>query len=222
HPFEARVSLRTAWRGVPGRRWTDRGLRRHSGRPLDRTPGPHLQGRARRRRSPDRPDGAELDRGTDRSAIVHRRAGPAIPREGDPHAAGGGDPDRSPAGGRDPSRAERKVPRREVDGGKEHPVIRTSVARCRPGYAGLAPPWGPGRAYPEIARLFGGRYCEGPENPVYAAVRNALHALGLDAGRYGSPDWNPIGSLVAPGKQIVLKPNLIRHWNPAADGRGGT
>lgn len=101
-------------------------------------------------------------------------------------------------------------------------MIRVGLARCHPGYEGLAAPWGPGKHYPELERLFGDRAADGPENEVYAAVRSALFGLGLDAARFGSADWNPIGALVGPGKRIVLKPNLIRHWNPAADGRGGT
>ncbi|MBY0402197.1 DUF362 domain-containing protein [Myxococcota bacterium] len=101
-------------------------------------------------------------------------------------------------------------------------MIRVGLARCRPGYDGLVTPWGPGKAYPELERPFGDRAGEGPANEVYGAVRMALYGLGLDAARFGTPDWNPIGALVASGKRIVLKPNLIRHWNPAADGRGGT
>ena len=53
-------------------------------------------------------------------------------------------------------------------------------------------------------------------------ARRRSAGIGLDAARFGTADWNPIGDLVAPGKRIVLKPNLIRHWNPAEDGRGGT
>ncbi|MBJ20228.1 MAG: DUF362 domain-containing protein [bacterium] len=101
-------------------------------------------------------------------------------------------------------------------------MIRVGLARCRPGYDGLAAPWPPGENYPEIERLLSNQTGDGPFNGTYAAVRDALHGLGLDAARYGSPEWNPIGDLVAPGKRIVLKPNLIRHWNPADDGRGGT
>jgi len=101
-------------------------------------------------------------------------------------------------------------------------MIRVGLARCRPSYEGLAAPWGPGKSHPEIERLLGDRAGEGPVNEVYAAVRAALRGLGLDAARFGSPDWNPIGDLVEPGQRIVLKPNLIRHWNPASDGRGGS
>jgi uncharacterized protein (DUF362 family) len=101
-------------------------------------------------------------------------------------------------------------------------MTRVGLARCRSSYEGLTAPWGPGKSYPEIQRLLGEQSAEGPFNEVYAAVRAALHGLGLDPDRFGTPDWNPIGDLVEPGKRIVLKPNLIRHWNPADDGRGGT
>lgn len=101
-------------------------------------------------------------------------------------------------------------------------MIRVGLTRCRPSYEGLAAPWGPGKSHPEIERLLGDAAADGPPNEVYGAVRMALHALGLDRERFGTPDWNPIGALVAPGSRIVLKPNLIRHWNPAADGRGGS
>jgi uncharacterized protein (DUF362 family) len=101
-------------------------------------------------------------------------------------------------------------------------MIRVGLARCRGSYEGLSAPWGPGKSYPEIDRLLGEESGQGPFNEVYATVRASLYGLGLDSERFGTPDWNPIGSLVGPGKRIVLKPNLIRHWNPADDGRGGT
>ena len=75
-------------------------------------------------------------------------------------------------------------------------------------------------AHAWVADMLGDRAQEGPVNEVYAAVRGALRAMGLDAERFGTADWNPIGALVEPGRRIVIKPNLIRHWNPASDGRG--
>lgn len=101
-------------------------------------------------------------------------------------------------------------------------MIRVGLAHCQPSYDGISAPWGPGKSYPEIERLLGDRAGEGSFNEVYACVRAALFGLGLDADRFGTPHWNPIGDLVAAGSRIVLKPNLIRHWNPAQDGRGGT
>jgi uncharacterized protein (DUF362 family) len=101
-------------------------------------------------------------------------------------------------------------------------MVRIGLARGRPSYEGLSAPWGPGKTYPEIDRLLGDASDAGPFNDVYATVRASLYALGLDAEKYGTAEWNPIGALVAPGQHIVLKPNWIRHWNPASDGRGGT
>jgi len=49
---------------------------------------------------------------------------------------------------------------------------------------------------------------------VYAAVRSALLALGLDRAHAGTERWNPLAELVPRGGRVVLKPNFIRHWNP--------
>lgn len=75
-------------------------------------------------------------------------------------------------------------------------------------------PYHPDRKYPEY---------EGPlscqPNWIYEAVRTALLELGLDAARFGTPLWNPIGSLVPPNARIVIKPNWVLH---ASEGAGGT
>lgn len=93
-------------------------------------------------------------------------------------------------------------------------MIAAALAHTTPSYAGLAPPYGPGVPYPELASLLGSRTEPEPANGVYAAVRNALRALGLDRDRFGSEAWNPLGDLARRGSRIVLKPNFIRHWNP--------
>ena len=96
-------------------------------------------------------------------------------------------------------------------------MIRAGLARTRASYEGLEPPFAPDTAYPELAALFGDRVRTGAPNPAYAGVRGALRALGLDVGRFGTRDWNPLGELVPRGGTIVLKPNFIRHWNPLAE-----
>ncbi len=48
-----------------------------------------------------------------------------------------------------------------------------------------------------------------PPNHVYAAVHETLSHLGLDAARAGTPEWNPLGDLVAPGGTVVIKPNFV-------------
>ncbi len=97
-------------------------------------------------------------------------------------------------------------------------MIRAGLAHTRPHYAGLESPFGPGRAYPELASLLGDTAADGPENPVYAAVRSALHGLGLDDEHWGTPAWNPLAGLVRRGGRVALKPNFIRHWNPSPHG----
>jgi uncharacterized protein (DUF362 family) len=97
-------------------------------------------------------------------------------------------------------------------------VIRVGLARTEPSYAGIRAPFGPGKPWPELERLLGDAAAEGPQNTVYAGVRAALLALGLDAERFGRAEWNPLGALVGRGRRVVLKPNFIRHWNPAPDG----
>jgi uncharacterized protein (DUF362 family) len=95
-------------------------------------------------------------------------------------------------------------------------MIRVGMARTLSSYVGLEPPFGPGKAFPELAGML-------PEtgdspNHVYAAVRAALRGLGLDSEHFDTPEWNPLGALVPRGRRIVLKPNFIRHWNPADGG----
>jgi len=93
-------------------------------------------------------------------------------------------------------------------------MIRAGLARTRPSYEELHPPFGPGKLYPELTSLRGDVAGVGPPNPVYAGVRAALLGLGLDQDNFGSEKWNPLGTLVRRGGDIVLKPNFIRHWNP--------
>ena len=95
-------------------------------------------------------------------------------------------------------------------------MIRVGLARTEPSYAGLAAPFGPGKVYPELASLLGDANGS-PPNGAYAAVRAALFGLGLDAERFGSADWNPLGALVGRARRVVLKPNFIRHWNPVRE-----
>jgi uncharacterized protein (DUF362 family) len=88
-------------------------------------------------------------------------------------------------------------------------VTRTS----RPEYPDT-PPFCPGESYPELA----GVPVASAQNPVYAALREALYVLGLDSARYGTPDWNPLGDLIHPGERVLVKPNMVRHENHGPGG----
>ncbi len=48
-----------------------------------------------------------------------------------------------------------------------------------------------------------------PPGPVYAAVEDLFRTLGLDRARAGTPEWNPLGDVIAPGDRVVVKPNFV-------------
>ncbi|HEY7954177.1 MAG TPA: hypothetical protein VII38_02755, partial [Polyangia bacterium] len=63
----------------------------------------------------------------------------------------------------------------------------------------------------------GVRYCLDapfhPPNPVYEMVEATLRGLGYDAGRAGTPEWNPLGALITPGDRVLIKPNFVTSKN---------
>src|SRR5262245_60429281 len=89
---------------------------------------------------------------------------------------------------------------------------RSEVVVCRaprPAYPQAAP-FHPGERYPES---------RSPEvaaegNAAYETVRRVLRTAGLDAERFGTPDWNPLGAHVRPGDTVLLKPNLVKEGHP--------
>lgn len=64
----------------------------------------------------------------------------------------------------------------------------------------------PKAKYPELAPF-------DPPNPIYEMVEAVLRDLGFDRARSGTPDWNPLGDLIAPGDRVVLKPNFVASKN---------
>lgn len=72
------------------------------------------------------------------------------------------------------------------------------------------PPFHPGRAYPDrpFPEVGAG------ENHAFDAVRNAFRRAGLDAARFGTPLWNPLGELIRPGETVLLKPNMVNDRHP--------
>jgi uncharacterized protein (DUF362 family) len=52
-------------------------------------------------------------------------------------------------------------------------------------------------------------------------VREAFQRLGMDAGRFGTKDWNPLGEIIKRGGTVIIKPNLVHDYNhlsPRASG----
>ena len=53
-----------------------------------------------------------------------------------------------------------------------------------------------------------------PPNHVYDAVRACFARAGLDAGREGTPEWNPLAELIGPGETVLIKPNFVKESHP--------
>ncbi len=69
-------------------------------------------------------------------------------------------------------------------------------------------PFHPSERYPEIHNS-----SLDPGNAVYRQVRETLFRLGLDRENYGTPAWNPLGTIVRPGMTVLVKPNTVRHYH---------
>lgn len=66
------------------------------------------------------------------------------------------------------------------------------------------PPFDPDTAYSEYP------YSAdevGTENGCYRLVRQALRLFSPEG--YGTPGWNPLGTVIRPGDQVLIKPNLV-------------
>lgn len=55
------------------------------------------------------------------------------------------------------------------------------------------------------------------KNDVYELVRETLMSAGYDKEHYGLDIWNPLGSIIKKGDNVVLKPNLVMHVNKSGD-----
>jgi uncharacterized protein (DUF362 family) len=69
-------------------------------------------------------------------------------------------------------------------------------------------PFGPGEPFPELAGVIP---LEGQGGRLYGLFRDLLHRAGYDAANFGTPEWNPLGAIVAGRRRIVIKPNLVLH-----------
>jgi uncharacterized protein (DUF362 family) len=65
----------------------------------------------------------------------------------------------------------------------------------------------PSTAYPEYRH----GHLATRTNAVYAAVRQVFAQAGLDAARFGTEEWNPLGELVKPGQRVFVLCNFVQH-----------
>lgn len=85
-------------------------------------------------------------------------------------------------------------------------VYRTNRALRYPS----TPPYHPDIEYPEYP--FKGHVSQ-EVNSAYESVRGALHLMGLDSQRFGTPDWNPLSEIINPNDLVVIKPNMVRDFH---------
>lgn len=87
-----------------------------------------------------------------------------------------------------------------------HPLENVvAVARSKPVYEACKN----GEAAPEIG---------GAGSTADVALHRLFQTWGLDAGRYGSADWNPLAELIPAGARVVIKPNWVFHKNQSGAG----
>lgn len=68
-------------------------------------------------------------------------------------------------------------------------------------------PFSPDEHYPELGTVDLGN----EPNAIYPLCRALFSEMRLDIVHFGTPAWNPLGSMIQPGAQVLVKPNLVRH-----------
>ena len=61
-----------------------------------------------------------------------------------------------------------------------------------------------------FAELLETQLCEG-KNDIYRNIRQCFIDLGMDSDHIGTSEWSPLSEVVSPGKNVVIKPNLVLH-----------
>ena len=99
-----------------------------------------------------------------------------------------------------------------------NPILDSAASRvgiaCGEARYDAAAPFSPDPSFPETRPLSAGGRTGG--NGVHATVRDSLRLLGLDAARYGTAQWNPLGAVVGPGDSVVIKPNFVRDFRESS------
>jgi uncharacterized protein (DUF362 family) len=79
------------------------------------------------------------------------------------------------------------------------------ACKCPEGYGNGT--YGPRALFPELR----GIATDVGDNAIHGGLRDIFLAAGLDADRYGSEEWNPLGTWIAPGMRVLVKPNWVKH-----------
>lgn len=55
------------------------------------------------------------------------------------------------------------------------------------------------------------------DKSIYQEVEQAIYQLSLDKANFGTASWNPFASFINRGDKVVIKPNLVLHFNENSD-----
>jgi len=86
-------------------------------------------------------------------------------------------------------------------------VVVSVVSAPEVRYPDAADSFSPAEAYPEYRF----DHLSSRPNPVYDMVRRSFAQIGLDATRFGTPSWNPLGGFIAPGSRVFVLCNFVYH-----------
>ena len=75
-------------------------------------------------------------------------------------------------------------------------------------------PFNPPQLYPELKKF---KYDMNPKNLIYEMVRNLLKLQYSSNENVDNEKWNPFGKLINKGDQVLIKPNLVKHFHPYGD-----
>lgn len=87
-----------------------------------------------------------------------------------------------------------------------------AVVETIPSYPST-PPYHPSELYPEYPFSEPSAWSSEHPNHIYAGIRELFACLGFDREHFGTPQWNPLGSLIVPGDTVLLKPNWVRNFH---------
>lgn len=72
------------------------------------------------------------------------------------------------------------------------------------------PPYDPEEKYPEYPFEFN---AGSDKNDIYRMIREIFINSKLDIENYNTPEWNPLGKYIESGNVVLIKPNLVMHYN---------
>jgi uncharacterized protein (DUF362 family) len=93
----------------------------------------------------------------------------------------------------------------QIDSAPSEACSYVLACPCPEGYG--SGDYAPRTRFPELREIAG----ESGDNAIHGSLRDIFLAAGLDAGRYGSQQWNPLGQWIAPGMRVLIKPNWVKH-----------